>query len=184
MTRSFHLTKRGIRMTREEFKKIAMAMRTYYPNQNILPNNAAMELWYQQLMDISYPVCTLALNQWVAVNKWAPTIADLRETVMDVSTKDLPDWSEAWEAVIKNIQKYGFYRAIEGKEALTGITRQTVERIGYIHLCNSENIVADRANFRDIYNSLAQRERKQAILPQGLKIAIETTRQNLLEEKA
>ena len=170
-------------MTKEEFSKIAMALRTYYPSQSLLPNNAAMELWYQQLQDIPYQVCTLALNQWVAVNKWAPTIADLREAAMDVSTKDLPDWSEAWETVIKNIQKYGFYRAVEGKEALTGITRQTVERIGYIHLCNSENIIADRANFRDIYNSLLAREKKQAVLPQGLKKAIEVTKQRSIELK-
>ena len=167
-------------MNKEEFKKIAMAMRTYYPNQNLLPNNAAMELWFQQLQDIPYPVCTLALNQWVAVNKWAPTIADLRESAMDVSTQELPDWSEAWETVIKNIQKYGFYRAVEGKEALTGITRQTVERIGYIHLCNSENITADRANFRDIYNSLLAREKKQAVIPAGLQAAIDTIRQEMI----
>lgn len=170
-------------MTKEEFSKVAMALRTYYPNQSILPNNAAMELWFKQLQDIPYQVCTLALNKWVAVNKWAPTIADLREAAMEVSTKELPDWSEAWETVIKNIQKYGFYRAVEGKEALTGITRQTVERIGYIHLCNSENIIADRANFRDIYNSLLAREKKQAVLPAGLQAAIETVKQKSIEMK-
>lgn len=171
-------------MDRNEFSKIAKAIKTYYPSSpGLFPNMAAVELWYAHLQDIPFQVCTLAVNQWVAVNKWPPTIADLREAAMDVSTQELPDWSEAWETVIKNIQKYGFYRVNEGKEALTGITRQTVERIGYIHLCNSENITADRANFRDIYNSLLAREKKQAILPAGLQAAIETVRQKSIEMK-
>lgn len=171
-------------MDRKEFSQIAKAIKTYYPSSpGLFPNMAAVELWYTHLQDIPYQVCTLAVNQWVAVNKWPPTIADLREAAMDVSTQELPEWSEAWETVIKNIQKYGFYRANEGKEALTGITRQTVERIGYIHLCNSENITADRANFRDIYNSLLAREKKQAILPAGLQAAIETVRQKSIEMK-
>jgi hypothetical protein len=102
---------------------------------------------------------------------------------MEVLSNEIPDWSEAWEEVMKNIQKFGFYRAVEGKEALSELTRKTVDRIGYIHLCNSENITADRANFRDIYNSLAQRERKQSLLPAVMQEAIETTRRNMLEKK-
>lgn len=167
-------------MDRKEFSQIAKAIKTYYPSSpGLFPNMAAVELWYTHLQDIPYQVCTLAVNRWVATNKWPPTIADLRESAMDVLSNEIPDWSEAWESVMKNIQKYGFYRASEGKEALTGIARQTVERIGYIHLCNSENITADRANFRDIYNSIAQRERKQAVLPAGLQAAIETIRQEI-----
>jgi hypothetical protein len=84
---------------------------------------------------------------------------------------------------MKNIQKYGFYRAVEGKEALSDLTRKTVDRIGYIHLCNSENITADRANFRDIYNSIAQRERKHSLLPAVMQEAIEITRRSMLEMK-
>lgn len=171
-------------MDRKEFSQIAKAIKTYYPSSpGLFPNMAAVELWYTHLQDIPYQVCTLAVNRWVATNKWPPTIADLRESAMEVLSNEIPDWSEAWEEVMKNIQKYGFYRAVEGKEALTGITRQTVERIGYIHLCNSENITADRANFRDIYNSLLAREKKQAVLPAGLQAAIETVKQKSIEMK-
>lgn len=169
-------------MTRQEFSKIAMAIKTYYPNAQILPNNAAMELWYQQLQDIPYNVCTLAVNKWVAINKWAPTIADIREYAAGIRRQE-SDWSEAWEELMKNIQIYGFYRVAEGKKALSDLTRKTVERIGYVHICNSENIVADRANFRDIYNSLLAREKKQAVLSAGLQAAIETVKQKSIEMK-
>lgn len=169
-------------MTRQEFSKIAMAIKTYYPNAQILPNNAAMELWYQQLQDIPYNVCTLAVNKWVAINKWSPTIADIREYATGIGGQE-SDWSEAWEELMKNIQIYGFYRVAEGKKALSDLTRKTVERIGYVHICNSENIIADRANFRDIYNSLLAREKKQAVLSAGLQAAIETVKQKSIEMK-
>jgi hypothetical protein len=170
-------------MNKKEFGLIAAAIKTYYPNQNLMPNIQAMDLWYNQLKDIPYKECELALNKWVALNKWAPTIAEIRATVAEITAPEIPDWSEAWEEVMKNIQKYGFYRATEGKQALTAITRKTVERIGYIHLCNSENITADRANFRDIYNSIAQRERKHSLLPAVMQEAIEITRRSMLEMK-
>ena len=153
-------------MTKQEFSKIAMAIKTYYPNAQI-PNNAAMELWYQQLQDISYKVCTLAVNKWVAINKWPPTIADIREYTAGISGTD-PDWSEAWEELMKNIQVYGFYRVEEGKAALSDLTRKAVDRIGYVHICNSENIVADRAAFRDIYTGIAKRAEQKKRLPVGI----------------
>lgn len=155
-------------MNKQEFSKIAMAIRTYYPNQNIMPNQQAMELWYLQLQDIPYKVCMAVINKWVALNKWAPTIADIREGSVEIVDGGKKDWSEAWEEVLLNIREYGFHRAEDGLERLSGITRQAVERIGYTRLCHSENITADRANFRDIYNELSKREAQEKQIPKQL----------------
>ncbi len=155
-------------MNKQEFSKIAMAIKTYYPNQNLLPNQQAMELWYLQLQDIPYKVCMAVVNKWVALNKWAPTIADIREGSVEIVEGGKKDWSEAWEEVLFNIREYGFHRAEDGLERLSGITRQAVERIGYTRLCHSENITADRANFRDIYNELSKREAQEKQIPKQL----------------
>lgn len=155
-------------MNKQEFSKIAMAIKTYYPNQNLLPNQQAMELWYLQLQDIPYKVCMAVVNKWVALNKWAPTIADIRENAVDIADGDQKDWSEAWQDVLLNIREYGYHRAEDGLEELTGVTRQTVERLGYTRLCHSENIMADRANFRDIYNELSKRESQEKQIPKQL----------------
>lgn len=155
-------------MNKEEFSKIAMALRTYYPSSNLLPNKQAMELWYMQLQDIPYKVCMASVNKWVALNKWAPTIADLRESAVSVAYGEEKDWSEAWNDVLINIRQYGYHRAEEGVEKLQGITRQTVERLGYCRLCHSENTTADRANFRDIYNELSKRSMQEKRLPAQL----------------
>lgn len=66
-------------MTREEFGVFSSALKTYYPKETLLPNKAAMELWYRQLQDIPYQIAESALNKWVATNKWSPSIADIRQ---------------------------------------------------------------------------------------------------------
>ena len=88
----------------------AMALRTYYPKEQLLPNQQAMELWYRELCDIPYNVAEAALRKWVATNKWSPTIADLREMAATVTEGEMPDWGEGWEQVLKAIKKYGSYR--------------------------------------------------------------------------
>ena len=39
-------------MNREEFAALAMAIRTYYPRENLMPNDEALNLWYEALQDL------------------------------------------------------------------------------------------------------------------------------------
>lgn len=66
-------------MNKTEFASIAMALRTYYPRENMLPNDAALDLWFEALQDLNAGVVEAALKKWVKIEKWPPTIADLRE---------------------------------------------------------------------------------------------------------
>lgn len=166
-------------MTKIEFAKIAAAIRAYYPQGNILPNEAAAELWFRQLEDIPYQTAVIALNKWVAVNKWPPSIADIREAALDVSTDAIPDWSEAWETVLNAIRRFGPYRQTEAMKSLDDMTRTVVRRLGFMTLCSSENVAADRANFRTIYQIMAERKRRDAQLPEPLRLAIESNREQM-----
>lgn len=167
-------------MEKEEFSKLAMAIKTYYPKETILPNSEAMCLWYEALQDIPYEVASLSLRRWVSTNRWSPTIADIREMAAEVKAGPKKDWSEGWEQVIKSISKYGSYRQEEAIESLDEITRECVKRIGYYNICTSENIAADRANFRKIYEQLSERKHTEAQIPDKLLQMINKT---LLEDK-
>lgn len=176
---------RRIEMTKKEFSIIAAAMRTYYPKENLLPSNESMELWYRELSDIPYNVAEAGLRKWVATNKWSPTIADMREFATTVQIGDIPEWGEGWEQVLMAIRRYGSYRIPEAMESFDPITRRCVERLGFRNICMSENIAVDRANFRDMYKQMAERQRKDAQLPSNLMTLIEgITKSNVpLEEK-
>ena len=159
-------------MNKKEFATFAMALKTYYPRENLLPNDKTMELWFMQLQDIPYRLAEVGLQKWVSLNKWSPSIAEIREMATSISCGELPDWGEAWEEVCRAIRKYGFYRATDALESLSPLTRKATERIGFVNLCISENTSADRANFRIIYESLAEREKKDAQLPKTVKLAM------------
>ena len=159
-------------MNKKEFATFAMALKTYYPRENLLPNNQAMELWFRQLQDIPYEVAEAGLNKWVSLNKWSPAISDIREMAVSIATGETPDYGEAWEEVCRAIRKFGQYRVEEALESMSPIARQATERIGFRNICTSENISADRANFRMIYESLAEREKKDAQLPMALRQVI------------
>ena len=109
----------------------------------------------------------LALRKWVNTNKWSPSIAELREMAVDIQYGESLTWGESWERAVGAIRKYGSYRPKEALESLDPITRKCVESLGYRELCMSENVMADRANFRMIFETVSNREkmRKQICLP-------------------
>lgn len=152
-------------MNKQEFSKWVMALKTYYPREQLLPNEQAMELWYQALRDIPMQVAEATLRKWVSTEKWSPTIAEIREMCVDVKHGDAPDWSDGWAQVQHAIRRFGNYRANEAMASLDPITRETVRRLGFYNLCVSENPMSDRKQFRDTFEIMAKREQMRHQLP-------------------
>ena len=152
-------------MTKQEFSKWVMALKTYYPREQLLPNTAAIELWYQELSDIPMNVAEMALRKWVATSKWSPTIAEIREMCVDVKRGDAPDWSDGWAQVQLAIRRFGQYNPKDAMAMLDPITRDTVKRLGFYNLCVSENPISDRKQFKDKFEIMAKREQMRLQLP-------------------
>lgn len=159
-------------MTQKEFAQFAMAMRTYYPKEKLLPNTEAMELWYEMLKDIPYDVAKATLNKWITENKWSPTIADIREVAAEVKHGRIPDWGEGWNQVQRMIKKYGSYNVGTAMSEMDELTRHAVRRLGFTELCMSETPEVDRANFRMIYEQLADRKKVDRQTSREVHIAI------------
>lgn len=155
-------------MTKQEFSKWVMALKTFYPREQLLPNPQAIELWYQELHDIPMNVAEAALRKWVATNKWSPTIAEVREMCVDVKRGDAPDWSDGWAKVQHAFKRYGLSYPKDAMASFDPITREAVKRMGYYQLCVSENPVSDRKQFRDIFETIARREQMGLQLPDSL----------------
>lgn len=156
-------------MNKAEFATFAVALKTYYPKEKLLPNDKAMELWFYQLNDIPYKVAEVMLNRWAATNKWSPSIADIREQAAELMQGEAKEWGEAWQEVLKAIRFFGTYKEEEALKSLDETTRAVVKRLGYRNLCFSEKLEVDRANFRMIYEQKAARDKQDAQLPQKLK---------------
>lgn len=66
-------------MEKQEFITFATALKNYYPRDAVLPNTEAMDAWYEVLSDLEYDLAMSALKNWVRTQRWAPTIADIRQ---------------------------------------------------------------------------------------------------------
>lgn len=159
-------------MTERQFAEFAAVMKSAYPKDNLFEIGKAMEVWYRMLKDIDGKVAMAALEKWIATEKWPPRIADIREYSTDIVTGRSADWSVQWEYVLKLIGKYGYWRPNEAYAEMDEATRQTVKRIGYGNLCKSENMVADRAMFRDVYQAYINRQKQDAQIPEQLRMVI------------
>lgn len=98
-------------MTVKEFGILADAIKTYFPRDNVLPTENAMRLWYSELKDIPYQSAYMALRKYVSTNKFAPTIADIREQVAELNSQNEEELNEtaAWSMVWKAICNSGYH---------------------------------------------------------------------------
>ena len=146
-------------MDKREFATFAMALKTYYPREQILPNQQAMELWFREICDIPFEVAEMALRKWVATNKWSPSIADIREMTSGIVNGDPMAWGESWEKALNAVRRFGSYNKQAALDSLDPLTRKCVENIGYMELCMSENIMVERAHYQKIFEVYSKREK-------------------------
>ncbi len=155
-------------MTREEFSILCKGLKAVYTMPSFLPDADAMNVWYSLLKDLDYKVVSVAIQKYMMTQKTPPVIADIRELSANVVIGEKPLWSDGWEEVVMAIRRFGSYNETQALESMSDITKQCVRRLGYQNLCRSEEIGVERANFRMIYEQIANREHEKQKLPVGM----------------
>ena len=166
-------------MTKDEFRVLAKGLKAVYTQPNFLPDAEAIQIWYELLKDLDYATANIAIQKHMVSSKYPPTIADIREQATEVSYGQAPLWSDGWEQVQRAMHMYGSYRPKEALDSMDDLTRKAVERLGFKELCMSENIAVDRANFRMVFEQLANREYEIKKLPLSLQNSIEDIQHSL-----
>lgn len=156
----------------DRFKILVKGMKAVYTKDNFLPDADSIKIWYSLLKDIQYEVLNVAIQKYMMSNKFPPTIADLRELSAEIVQGTPVDWDDGWQQVLKAISRFGSYREREALESLDDLTRKCVERLGFRNLCMSENISVERANFRQIYQTLSERKKEDSKLSLTVKTKI------------
>lgn len=168
-------------MTREEFVNLTMILKTAYPRDEMFLDKTTLDVWYEMLKDLPYQQTKLAVTKWIATQKWSPSIAEIRSATFDVSTENRKDWSDAWQDVVYAIRRWGTWDYEKAMQSLDDLTKSVVKRIGgFTMLCEKSGLDADRANFRDIYNTLAKREKEYAQIPVAVREKIEQTTHKMI----
>jgi hypothetical protein len=136
---------------------------TAYPNTQV--SEQTVITYVRLLKDIPEDELQAIVDQAIATSKFLPTIAEIRDMRHGLQNFEQLTYVEAWDTVVKEIRRIGSYGAPQFQDP---ITARVVKSMGWRELCMSENPGIDRAQFRDMYNALLNRqERDQKLLPQA-----------------
>lgn len=175
-------------MTREEWSLIVQTIRNTYPPhlmKGMFETEQSIRLWYEMLKDLEYKDLGVSLQKYISQNQYPPTIADLRGGCASIQNGEYKPWEDGWQEVCEAIRKYGYMREGEALHSLSPMARKIVLRLDYQALCASENPMADRANFRDIYNNMVNKQKQREQLSPNVRNLLDkaTERRYAIPEK-
>ena len=165
-------------MTAKEFGFLADAIKTYFPRDNVLPTENAMRLWYEELKDIPYQLAHLALQKYVCTNKFAPTIADIREQVAELKNQNEEELNEtaAWSLVLKAIRRSTYYSNEEFAKLPPVVQRavsspRQLREWALLEDVDGKTLTVIQSNFQRAFRAEQQREKERSKLrPDILKL--------------
>lgn len=146
------------------FAKIMAGLRAAYPRFKLAETVESLELWHKKLQGYDYEILSTAVSHWIDTEKFPPSIADIKGLC---EPKESPleesDWGTSWEYALKSVQHYGYYRQSEAMEYLKEhdfMAYKVLRRLGYQTVCLSEDITRERANFRMMFESIENRNKR------------------------
>ena len=155
-------------MTAKEFGFLADAIKTYFPRDNVLPTENAMRLWYSELKDIPYQLAHTALRKYVSTNKFAPTIADIREQVAELNDQNEEELNEtaAWVLVLKAIRRSTYYSDEEFAKLPPVVQRavsspRQLREWATLEDVDGKTLTVIQSNFQRTFRAEQQRERER-----------------------
>lgn len=162
-------------MTAKEFGFLADAIKTYFPRDNVLPTENAMRLWYEELKDIPYQSAYIALRKYMSINKYAPTIADIREQAAELSNQNDDGLNEtaAWLFVLKAIRRSTYYSEEEFAKLPATVQRavaspKQLREWATLEDVDGKTLTVIQSNFQRSFRVEQQRERERNKLSQDI----------------
>lgn len=169
-------------LDRKDFAKAIEYLIAIYPEMERQFNSQTTQgVWYDLLKDIDKRTLLLAIKTYASTEKFAPKPSQIREMAL-MTTRETRDWTEGWELVLRSVGRFGSYRE---SEALDWIRQQdetaaeVIRRLGYKNLCETEDQMSLRANFRQAYNNQVSKNKFYDQLPRDTRLAIEQDKERI-----
>ena len=166
-------------MTKADAAKLVTFVVTAYPNYDKFRDEAAViatvDLWASMFQSDDGRIVALALNKHIATNKWPPSVAEIRELMLEIQHPELIEPDRAWLAVSDLLYTTGENNHGNLHQQLPPLVARAVEAIGYSNLYEMHRSYyrgckpgMDRVAFMDIYKPMYEREKQRAMTPEGL----------------
>ncbi len=137
----------------------------------------SIKAYYECLKDLPVEVLQIAAKKVVMEHKWAsfPTVAELAQAAAETKQGCVSElspaeaWEKAWRAV-SNIDLEMEHTIEQACKYLPPLVYEAMRAFGLPALvCGKDPVGVVRGQFLKIYEQLAARDRRQALLPDSLK---------------
>ena len=162
-----------------------MSMKAVYTKPEFLPDESALNVWYQLLKDLDYMTASLALEKHMMTSPFPPTIADIRSAAAEFGSAvngadDLSELS-AWSLVRRAIQNSN-YNAETEFERLPVVVRRAVGTPDNLREMASMPIETvesvEQSHFVRVYRPMLQREKEPRKLSPAVRSILEGKARN------
>lgn len=162
-------------MTRDETKQLLMRISSVYPNWKPQAElKYVVETWWEYLSEYAYNEMKTALKAYISTDTsgFAPSIGQLIDKMMAISTPDELSEMEAWYLVSRALRN-GYYGAEQEFEKLPTLVQKAVGAPSQLRNWSQtdnesvENVI--QSNFMRTYRTVVSREKEMSKMPQEIK---------------
>ena len=177
-------------MTKKETIELFGILVAAYPNFDKFKDDSQVEsmvnMWAALFSDDDVAIVGLAVKKHIMTSKWPPSIAEIREIMVDITHPDLIPPDQAWTAVSNLLYSAGEHDHGGTRRNLPPLIAQAVDAIGWHTLYqlhrgryggNKDGM--DRVAFMDLYRPAYERARQEACCSTSLIGNIDTVKQQL-----
>ena len=164
-------------MQASEVAKLVSVIAAAYPSFEV--DKARVAVWVQMIGDLDYELAETAVRRHIALTKFPPTIAEIREQALEAARGPEPSGAESWQEFIHGIRRYSLYSELEAMESFCPTTRRVAQAIGWRDAYLSDNVDVLRGQYLRMFEQLRQRDNLEAIagtlrLPRASRPALAT----------
>lgn len=172
-------------MTKKDAAQLVAIVVTAYPNFDKFKDaesvKATVSLWTMMFEDVEAALVALAVKKHIATSKWPPSVAELREILLEIAHPDLIPPDKAWLAVSDLLYSAGQFNHGDLSRQLPPLVARAVEAIGWGNLwemhrsyCVGGKPGMDRVAFMQQYTPMYEREKARDMTPEELTATIDS----------
>lgn len=166
-------------MTKADAARLVAIVVTAYPNYDKFKDAKAIEatvnLWAMMFEQDESGIVALAVKKHIATNKWPPSVAEVREIMLEIQHPELIEPDKAWLAVSDLMYSAGQFNHGDLSRQLPPLVARAVESIGWTSLWEMHRSAyiggkpgMDRVAFMQQYTPMYEREKSRSMTPAQL----------------
>lgn len=152
-------------MEKEEVIKMFSIINSFWPKCGFdISNTIMLDMWTKKLAGCEWKIMNIVLAKMADNEKFAPSLATIKEYYANVLQENLVDSEVGWGQVKKAINNFGYMRAEEAIKSLPEeVGKAVIAMGGWQAVCEapSESENSTRAQFRECLKAVNRRKSEE-----------------------